>query len=83
MIACSDSFRFRSSCAITVSSSRRSSRRVQAGELLDDAVEPTEQRLELAVRDLSVLHVGEVIVVAHKRANGEGTRCKSGTVPPL
>jgi hypothetical protein len=25
----------------------------------------------------------EVIVVAHKRANGEGTRCKSGTVPPL
>ena len=55
---------------------------IQAGELLDDAVEPSEQRLELAVRDLSVLH-GEVIVVAHKRANGEGTRCKSGTVPPL
>ena len=83
MIACSDSFRFRSSCAITVSSSRRSSRRVQALQLLDDPVEAPEQSLELTVRDLSVLHARSYSRRTLIRANGEGTRCKSGTVPPL
>ena len=64
---------------------------VEAGELLDDSVEPTEQRLELAVRHFAVLHVRSLerppetvtAIFAAKRANGEGTRCKSGTVPPL
>ena len=62
--------------------------RVQACELLDDPVEPPEQRLELAVCDLAVLHAPSLVrrrrlYSLGQRANGQGTRCKSGTVPPL
>jgi hypothetical protein len=40
----------------------------------------------LAVGDFSVLHVKSLVTVLDssvQRTNGEGTRCKSGTVPPL
>ncbi len=63
--------------------------RVHPRELVGDPVEPSEQRLELAVGDLVALHAASLRARARarfgatKRASGEGTRCKSGTVPPL
>jgi len=45
--------------------------RVQPGKLLDDPVEPSEQRLQLTVCDLSVLHARSYSRRTLIRANGE------------
>src|SRR5689334_21553292 len=60
---------------------------VQRGQLGRDAVEAFEQRVELPVCHALALH-GPIVprdsVGALKtEASGEGTRCESGTVPPL
>ena len=38
---------------------------------------------ELPVADFVPLHRGSMVGSAHIPASGKGTRCKSGTVPPL
>src|SRR5581483_3301439 len=56
---------------------------VQPAQLVRERVEPLEQRVELPVADFFLLHRGSMVGSPHIPASGKGTRCKSGTVPPL
>src|SRR5581483_1574314 len=56
---------------------------VQSPQLVRERIEPLEQRVELPVADFFLLHRGSMVGSPHIPASGKGTRCKSGTVPPL
>ena len=58
--------------------------RVQPRELLDDrSSRPSSASSWRSVISPCSTSVAKVYIRGPKRANGEGTRCKSGTVPPL